>query len=489
MLRQEESGAVDHQLNTRPALTRRRLLRAAPAGGLLAAGVTVVATAACGAGDTATPPPPTGSSLTGRASLLVRTNNNENKYQNEAVIPAVRQQFPNLNVEVVAVPAGDAYLDKYTAMQAGGTPPELFSAYGTGFPDYYFIGGVADLTGYIARDKVDLTTYLPQVKDVIETVYKRNGRIYALPNFTSHGWYVLYNTNMLAQAGLKPPPVDWEDKSWTWDVFLDYARRLTKNPGTPEVIFGTSPYATGSSTMPELSTWLAGDGAFKAEHYKQGVATVSNFDAPAVADGLQLVQDLMWKHRVAPTPAERTAMASLGNLFNIGRQAMSITSAIPTASAITAFKWGAAAMPRYKDNKVGVYIQPWMVAEAAKNKEGGWAVLKYMTSEAGQRAWYQITSQPPASKVVHSDWLKSVETFMSVADMTKISDGADKHNQLVGSHAFVSWAKIQTTFDEDANGVNANQLSPRDFVTRAKPKVDAAIADVKRQADAKFGKK
>ena len=37
--------------------------------------------------------------------------------------------------------------------------------------------------------------------------------------------------------------------------------------------------------MPELSTWLAGDGAFKPEHYKLGVAAVSNFDSPAVADG------------------------------------------------------------------------------------------------------------------------------------------------------------------------------------------------------------
>src|SRR5688500_2350586 len=60
---------------------------------------------------------------------------------------------------------------------------------------------------------------------------------------------------------------------------------------------GTPPYATGA-TMPELSTWLAGDGAFKPEHYKQGVATVSNFDSAAVADGMQLQQDLVWKHRV-----------------------------------------------------------------------------------------------------------------------------------------------------------------------------------------------
>src|SRR6185503_13094771 len=124
----------------------RHLFRTAATVGQLAAGMSLVASAACGTGQSAPPPAPSASTLTGTASLLVRTNNNENKYQNEAVVPAVRQQFPNLTVEIVSVPAGDAYLDKYTAMQAGGTPPELFSAYGTGFPDYYFIGGVADLT-------------------------------------------------------------------------------------------------------------------------------------------------------------------------------------------------------------------------------------------------------------------------------------------------------------------------------------------------------
>jgi multiple sugar transport system substrate-binding protein len=469
--------------------TRRRLLRTGLVAGQAAGAVAVVGAAACGAPSSPAVGEAPGATLSGRASLLVRTNNNENRYQNEAVIPGVRRQHPNLAVEVIAVPAGDAYLDKYTALLAGGTPPELFSAYGTGFPDYYYLGGVADLTGYIRRDKIDLGAYVPQVKDVVENIYRRAGKYYALPNFTSHGWFVLYNADLLAQAGLKPPPVDWEDRSWTWDAFVEYARKLTRNPGTPEVVFGTSPYATGSSTMPELSTWLAGDGAFRPEHYKQGVATASNFESPAVADGLQLVQDLMWKHRVAPTPAERTALSGLGDLFRAGRQAMSLASAIPTASAITSFKWGAAAMPRYKDNKVGVYIQPWMIADGAANKEGGWAVLKYMVSDEGQQAWYEITSQPPASRAVHQSWLKSVEQFVPPADLARLSDGADRHNQLVGSHAFVRWALIAPTFDEEAVGVNANQLSPRDFVTRAKPKTDAVIAEVKKQAESRGGQK
>jgi ABC-type glycerol-3-phosphate transport system substrate-binding protein len=130
-----------------------------------------------------------------------------------------------------------------------------------------------------------------------------------------------------------------------------------------------------------------------------------------------------------------------------------------------------------------------MIQADAQNKEGGWQVIKYMTSDAGQRAWLETTAATPASKVVHQEWLKSVEQFVPAADLAKLSDGADRHNQLVGSHAFVSWAKIQATFNDEADGIHGNTIAPRDFVTSTKPKVDAMIAEVKRQAEAKFGTK
>jgi multiple sugar transport system substrate-binding protein len=109
----------------------------------------------------------------------------------------------------------------------------------------------------MTRDKIDLSTYLPAVKDVIDNIYKRNGKYYALPNFYSYGKFVLYNAGMLAEAGLKPPPTDWEDRSWTWDIYLDYARKLTKNASTPDVIFGSLSYGTEGSTRPSRSTTAA----------------------------------------------------------------------------------------------------------------------------------------------------------------------------------------------------------------------------------------
>jgi ABC-type glycerol-3-phosphate transport system substrate-binding protein len=117
--------------------TRRGVLRAGAAIGQLATGCAIIAAATgCGSVSTAVPPAPNANALTGRVSLLVRTNNNEQRFQNESVVPAIRQQFPNLTVEVNAVGSGTDYQDKWTAMVASGTPPEVFSSYGVSFPDY-----------------------------------------------------------------------------------------------------------------------------------------------------------------------------------------------------------------------------------------------------------------------------------------------------------------------------------------------------------------
>ena len=427
------------------------------------------------------------SAVAGKVAWFVRTDPNENRWQNDVALPAMRQKYPNLTIETSAVPTSE-YLDRFTAMLTAGSPPEVYTAFGAGFPDYYFNDAPADLTGYLSRDKIDLGAFLPNVRDIIENVYKRNGKYHALPALTTHGCYLFYNADLLAKAGLQPPPVDWEDRTWTWDKFLDYAKKLTKDAGTAEAVYSTSAYFA----IPEFTTWLAGGNAFVPEHYKQGYAAASNLGDPAVADGVQLAQDLLWKHHVAPTPDEQRALSGLGNLFVAGRLAMTFTlgsSFWNFPNTVKSFKWGVAAVPRYKDNKIGAYVDPWMVAAGAKNKDGGWALLKYMTSEEGQKGWSQTIGTPPVNRAAHQEWLKRLEPTVSAADLAKATEGADRHSQLVGSHTFIRWAQLAATWAEEVTAVNANQIAPKDFVARAKPKADAFIADVARQAQAKYGKK
>ena len=39
----------------------------------------------------------------------------------------------------------------------------------------------------------------------------------------SYGSFLYYKKNLLTQAGIKPPPADLSDPSWTWDTMVDTA--------------------------------------------------------------------------------------------------------------------------------------------------------------------------------------------------------------------------------------------------------------------------
>ncbi len=55
-------------------------------------------------------------------------------------------------------------------------------------------------------------------------LYQLCGKQYAYPlDFPNQELY--YNAELFDQAGVKAPPADWNDTSWTFDRFLDAARR------------------------------------------------------------------------------------------------------------------------------------------------------------------------------------------------------------------------------------------------------------------------
>jgi multiple sugar transport system substrate-binding protein len=87
---------------------------------------------------------------------------------------------------------------------------------------------LADLTPLIERDKWDTSDFIPEVF----AIYNVEGKQYGIP-FLTTGSYVYYNMKLFDEAGVPYPPSDWNDKSWTWDAFLETAKKLTKNPDDP----------------------------------------------------------------------------------------------------------------------------------------------------------------------------------------------------------------------------------------------------------------
>lgn len=115
-----------------------------------------------------------------------------------------------------------------------------------------------------------------------------------------------YNKTVLDDAGVEYPPAE-ADKAWTWDEIVEVADRLTfdqngrrpSEPGfDPQQVrqFGLSANFTGAGWYALLRS---NGGDFTDE-----TGTKYLLDTPEAIEVFQRLQDLIYEHRVCPTPAQ-----------------------------------------------------------------------------------------------------------------------------------------------------------------------------------------
>ena len=81
-------------------------------------------------------------------------------------------------------------------------------------------GFALDITPYVERDRAELqiNTFPPGVWES-PSFQKRQ---YGVPlTLTTH--LVFYNQSLFLDRGLAFLPTNWDDRSWTWEMFLEYA--------------------------------------------------------------------------------------------------------------------------------------------------------------------------------------------------------------------------------------------------------------------------
>lgn len=162
-----------------------------------------------------------------------------------------------------------------------------------------------DIGAYVRRYKTDLEDIFPPLRAHGE--YK--GVRYGLARSGGiQGLY--YNLTAVKEAGL-PTPNELDARGqWTWDAYLDLARRLTVRGADGEAArLGT---ARGPWEM-----WLYNGGGDLID--KSGTKTL--LDSPDAAASFQFMADQVTRHRVAPTDAEN-AQQNETSRFLAGRLGM-----------------------------------------------------------------------------------------------------------------------------------------------------------------------
>jgi multiple sugar transport system substrate-binding protein len=442
--------------------TRRDLLRAAAAGAMIG-----TIGAACGPFRSAGAPPegaagPGGALTTPATVVWLNWESGPTQLEgNTKSVESFQAMYPRITVENMAQ-GGGGYWDKLASLQAAGTPPDLWEWEPKHVVDYVLRRRTLDLQPLVARDRFDLSDFFPKG---IEQYRWRNG-LWGLPrDFPNRN--VLYSVTAFQKDGVPRPSSDWKKPDWTWDVFLDAARRLTKPDGAQ---FG---FNTGRSFR-QWAPWVWGNGGEVIDESKLECV----LDAPPAVEALQFLQDLIHRYRVWPEslPAGanfqggQVAMqegipAQLGNLRrDIGDK----------------FVWDVVMHPRGKNGK---YVAAgggagWTIDRETKARDATWAFLKHVTSSEQQIQLCQLggTIGSRRSVMTNPCFLQRppehIQLFIEGTDYLHVDVRV------------AGWTEVEKVFDEELRALWSGQKPARQVAADIKSKVDPILKQAAREAGA-----
>jgi multiple sugar transport system substrate-binding protein len=327
--------------------------------------------AACSDGSTSAEPPVATGAATGTVEFWHFFTAREAKAF-QSVVDDFQASHPQIKV-VVKSGQDDT---KATQAISAGKGPDLDLSYSTDITGKFCSSGAfRDLSGYIARDKVDLNQFPQTVRDYTEYQGKRC----AMPLLSdTYGLY--YNKTLLAAAGYTEPPK-------TMTELAEMAKKLTKRTadGTIKVagfvptvgFYENAPAHYGPSFG---AKWLTSDG-------KSAIGS-----DPAWASWLawqKSLTDWYGADKLTKFTAGAGQEFSADNAFETGKIAMALDGEYRTAfikSEHPELTFGTAPFPT-ADDKTSLYGGGYVtgniigISKGAKNPAAAWELLKYLTTD------------------------------------------------------------------------------------------------------------
>ena len=304
------------------------------------------------------------------AKLVWWTNDGKLGDRVKPVEEEFTKKYPQIQVEdlVIAVPLPE----KLAPAAAAGTLPDLYYARTFTTADHSIRGWLADITDYVKRDAKDVNA--DDLEPVMTVKEQWKGKWYSQPE--NYSVIVVYYNKKLFDEAKVPYPKD----DWTWNDFLDTARKFNKNDAAGK----QSQFGADISIL--FANWvtfgyLKGNGGdVVSDDFKKCL-----LNSKENSDSVQFLSDMIHVHKVAPAPGQ---LPQGVNPFFGGLCAMNVGGswAIPAMrdGIKDKFDWDVAALPKGTTGKYGVNVEGGCYGiSSTKNKDQSWELLKFSTSNQG----------------------------------------------------------------------------------------------------------
>lgn len=220
----------------------------------------------------------------------------------------------------------------------------------------------------------------------------RQGALWAAP--TNYATVLLwYNMDMFDAAG-----VDYPTNDWTWDDALEAAKAITRDTDGDGIPNEWGIRVGRDSWRCEPVVRSFGGGYVEVD----GAGCLIN-SAESVA-GLEFLQDLMIKHKVAPSAGDEAAMGSTA-MFNSNKLAMLVNPEWGLREHLPAHEseglnFGVALLPKGPAKRsTNYWAGVTSLTSHAKGSAAAWEVLKFIVSDQYQRTMTVFIPESPAARI------------------------------------------------------------------------------------------
>jgi multiple sugar transport system substrate-binding protein len=347
---------------------------------------------------------------------------------------------PDAKVNVTAVPWDAAHQKIASAIAAKQTPD--MSMIGTTWQGEFAKTGALDPTpvDLIAKD-----AYFPGAWDT--TVV--GGTAYSVP------WYVetrviFYRKDLAAKAGITKPPASWDELK---------ALAKAMQAGGAKWGINLQPGKTGSWQTVMPFAWSNGAQVADGTEY--------TFDSPEMVEALRYYQSYFTEKLAPPELAEGALIPAFvrGDIAAFISGPWQVSLLNEQGGAGFQDKFAVAPMPMQKSATSFIGGSNLAVFKDAKNRDGAWKFIQWLSRPEVQVKWYQATTDLPA---VQSAWQDA--TLSGDANLKVFGE------QLKDAKApptFPTWEQVAAAFDIEVEKLAKSGADPAAVAKTVQDKANA----------------
>jgi multiple sugar transport system substrate-binding protein len=374
----------------------------------------------------------------------------------EAVVTRFMEEQDAVGIQLMPLPPTDFHTKLLGQLTGYGSPDvvRIGPAY---LRTFVLRNALTDLSSLVARDlKAELDDFVPAALDAGQFM----GLQYGLPGgATVH--VVYYNRRLLEDSGLLAPNVIDQEARWTFDSFLDYARRMTNQAAGR---YGCSV----AIAMPDILPWVWSNGG---ELFDDGRECLLH--RPEAVGALQFLQDLVHRYHVAPRPArggDSEAMQLTSG--RLGMYVASQAAAPPAPRPNRTPAHGIVTMPRgVKGGRATLLqVQPMGIMKSSRRVDAAWQFVRFATGPDAGTIYAESGRYVPVQKSL----LRSESLLRGLqAGQRVLYESVALYGRSPFQHAL--YLDIERLVNAELEPLRQGTKPAREVAETIKPKVDALL--------------